>query len=323
MTTTDLARRDASQSLAAQLWGDRLQIVKDVAAKGLTDTELEVFAAIAQRTQLDVFAKPPQIYAIKRRDRKENRDVLTIQTSIDGLRLVAARTREFGGSVIHWCGPDGVWRDVWLDDEPPAAARCRVWRKGHAQPTESVVTWKESAVWFRGTDGKSYLGDFWQRQPAHMLAKTAETDALKKAFPNDTSGLELDTIAEERAAAQAHNAERYVQIFGDEERKDNFDAPPVPGAGTIVERVRTVDAATGEVLADTGDEVVDEVDRFTADRAAAWEENRRLVAEAKKRGVHGVTLNVRAGRDTIERVNAELAERIRNYDLDQQAAREQ
>lgn len=304
--TTDLARRDA-QSLAAQLWGDRLQIVKDVVAKGLTDDELEVFAAVAQRTKLDVFARPPQIYPIKRYDKKLQREVLTIQASIDAYRLIAARTREYLGQVgPQWCGPDGEWRDVWLSEEPPAAARVGVRRRGANEPTWSVATFKESAQWFRASDGKPYLGDFWQRMPAQMLAKVAETNALKRAFPNDTAGIELAMIEDEQAAAQARLAERYVQIFGDEERKDDFDAPAQP---TLADTIAEVDTVSGEVLRE-------EPPEFIERNADLWAENRRLVAEARKRGVHGATLNTRAGRDTLEKANAELRARIENCDLD-------
>lgn len=306
--TNELAQR-GPQTLAAQVWGDRLQVVKDQIAKGLTDAELEVFAAVAERSKLDVFARPPQIYPVKRWDSRLGREVLVIQGAVDGFRLIAARTREFGGEVgPQWCGDDGVWRDVWLSDEPPTAARVGVLRKGFREPTWGVALWKESAQWFKNKDGQRYLGEFWQRMPAHMLAKTAEVDALKKAFPNDTRGIELEKIEGELEAERGRLAERYVEIYGAE------DYPPSPVAIARNAAGDTIDTATGELL--EAEPVLQK-----PDRAQLWAENRRLVAEARKRGIAGSSHSA-AEPDTLEDVNRVLAERIENYDLDQIAKRE-
>src|SRR5437879_326730 len=125
MTTDTTLARSGSLPIARQVFGDeRLQVLKDVVAKGCTDEELEVFALVCQRTKLDPFARPPQIYAIKRWDAKLGREVLTPQASIDSFRLVAARTREYLGQVgPYWCGADEVWKDVWLSQEHPQAAK--------------------------------------------------------------------------------------------------------------------------------------------------------------------------------------------------------
>ena len=94
---------------------DQVALLKSTIAPGCSDNELRLFAYACQRTGLDPFSK--QIYAIKRGGK------MTIQVSIDGLRSVAERTGELGGSRRYWCGPDGEWRDVWLAKTPPAAAK--------------------------------------------------------------------------------------------------------------------------------------------------------------------------------------------------------
>lgn len=153
-------------------------ICKGASDRGASDDELALFLAHCRRTGLDPFIK--QVYAIWRKDRASGKKVMVIQTSIDGARLIAARTGKIDGQGgPWWCGPDGVWRDVWLEAKPPAAARVEVYRKGASRPWTGVAHWRE------------YASDspFWKAMPANQLAKCAEMAALRKAFPQELSGV--------------------------------------------------------------------------------------------------------------------------------------
>lgn len=182
--TTDIAHQGGSElvlSAEQTFWTDNQRAaLAQIGVQKASDADLAVFFHQSQRTGLDPFAK--QIYMIERKGKQ------TIQTGIDGFRLIARRTIDrtkegFGYRPTLWCGRDGQWRDVWLDSEPPAAAKVVVVRGG--QEFDAIALFDSYA-------GKKYDGNLnamWSTQGAHMIAKCAEALALRKAFPQDLSGL--------------------------------------------------------------------------------------------------------------------------------------
>lgn len=156
--------------------------------------DLAVFFHQAQKSGLDPFKR--EIYMITRSGKP------TIQTGIDGFYKIAdrvtTRTRgTWGISETYWCGQDGQWVDVWLQQNPPAAAKVIVERNG-SKFTTVALTGEYSAT-----------GPMWKKMPARMIAKCAEALAIRKAFPEDLSGLYTsDEMAQADAPAPQQQARR-------------------------------------------------------------------------------------------------------------------
>jgi phage recombination protein Bet len=173
------------------------ELLKRTICKGATDEEFELFYHACKRTGLDPFMK--QIHAVKRWNSKSGREDMTIQTGIDGFRLIAERTGCYSpgkeptynydkdGNIISSTSyikkrtSDGIWHEV-----------------------SATAFWQEYVSLTK--DGKPT--QFWNKMPHLMLAKCAEALALRKAFPAELSG--IYTI-DEMAQAQNEMQEIYVE----------------------------------------------------------------------------------------------------------------
>lgn len=173
-------------------WSEKqISALKALGLANASNGDLAFFFHQAQRTGLDPFAR--QIYMIERGGR------YGIQTSIDGLRIIAQRSGEYAGQAgPYWCGDDGQWTDVWLKPTPPTAAKVGVYRAGFSDALWAVAKW----------DSYAQNSPIWKKMPDLMLAKCAESLALRKAFPNDMSGLYTD---EEMGQADSHVVEAKIK----------------------------------------------------------------------------------------------------------------
>lgn len=205
----------------------RIKLLADTIMSGADASELDFFMLVCKRTGLDPFAK--QIHAMKRRAKvKEGnkevwKDRWSFQVAIDGFRLIAERTGKYRGQTVPlFCGEDGVWKEVWISRVPPLAAKVGVLRVDFDQPLYAIALWTEYVQTREEYANNTATGSFvpvamWAKMPSVMLAKVAEALALRKAFPQEMSGLYTEDEmaqadnpgrAEARSAAQTRDGEQ-------------------------------------------------------------------------------------------------------------------
>lgn len=255
--------------------------------------DIEVFFHQVQKTGLDPFAR--QIYMIARGGKQ------TIQTGIDGFRLIARRAADksgetFGESETQWCGPDGVWRDVWLDfTNPPAAARVVVQRGNGIFP--SVATLNEyAAVFTDKKTGQRRLTSMWASKPALMLAKCAEALALRKAFPQDLSGLytsdEMSQADVQQPQPVHHEQRSQAQpqapapiegevVASKAQRTKIANLMKQGGVGSAEEAAIAFFALTGRTITGTKDLTPVEIDMLLSSPQKVVEDTKAALAKAK------------------------------------------
>lgn len=212
---------DPDISAAIALY-NRLQPLQDaLGLTTLTVPEMQLFAMVAHHTGLDPFTK--QIYAVKR-DGKVNH-----QTGIDGYRSVA----ESKGGGQYAGSDEATFEPCDCKKDPqghPSVARVVVHRilpNGHVMDQVGIARWHEL---YEG-GSQQFM---WKKMPHNQLAKCAEANGLRKAFPRVLGGVYIAEEMEQAgpgdnaplvvAAAQPTAAERIAA------RRQAIENPPADTA---------------------------------------------------------------------------------------------
>jgi len=144
-----------------------------------------------------------QIYAVKRKS--GDSEIMTIQTGIDGLRLIADRT----GNYAPGKEPTFTYNAEGRLKSSTAYLRKR---------TRDGVWHEVSATAFFDEYKPAHKSQFWDYKPHIMLAKCAEALALRKAFPAEMSGLYTSEEME-----QANSEPTNLSVLEEEESEQTVE----------------------------------------------------------------------------------------------------
>ena len=185
---------------------DQVELIKRTICAESSDDELKLFLHVAKKSKLDPFAK--QIHAVKRYTK--NGPVMSIQVGIDGYRLIAHRTGLCAGisdaTFTHKMDTNG--KPLRVIDSATVIVKKVV--AGTVCEFAATAYWDEYApYYFDKRQGIDALSAMWKQRPKGQLAKCAEALALRKAFPNELSGLYTEEEMQ-RADAEAEKEEEII-----------------------------------------------------------------------------------------------------------------
>lgn len=237
-----------------------LALIKRTVAADCNADEFDLFVSYCRGLQLD--PRRRQIYAVVYNKDKPDKRKMSIIVGIDGFRAVAARTGCYR--------PDNEDPRYEYDDGLKGAtnplglvkASVRLWQYSHGEwfAVAGTAFWDEFAPmkeeWAQGEDGKRHPTGKktpegkWSTMGRLMLAKCAESQALRKAWPDDFSNVytpeemsraDLELLPSE-AAEKGAQTERMERIGAGKtiliDWMENEFAPlePVPN-GQLADRI--------------------------------------------------------------------------------------
>lgn len=191
----------------------QLDLIRNTAAKGCSDTEIAQLLYIALKTGLDPIMR--QVYMIKRKQKNDQNqwvEVAAPQTGIDGYRLLADRTKRYapGKAPTFDYREDGTLYSATAYVKKLAGD---VW---HEVAATAIYDEYAQGQWNNErTDFKP--NRMWQQMPHSQLAKCAEALALRRAFPAELSGLYTN-----EEMGQADNPAPVVEVLPRQEREPSL-----------------------------------------------------------------------------------------------------
>lgn len=201
----------------------QLRTIRQTVAADTNDTEFNLFMEACRSYRLDPFRK--QIHAVVYSKDKPDKRKMSIIVSRDGLRVLAQRCRDYRPATE----PAQLDYDEGLKGptNPKGIVRAtvRLWKqdnKGEWYPVSGDAYWDEFApisdewAWDdasgkrKPTGRKALDAGNWTKMPIVMIAKCAESQALRAGWPDEFGGVyaeeEMDRLAAETTASETLEA---------------------------------------------------------------------------------------------------------------------
>jgi phage recombination protein Bet len=175
--------------------GRQLDLIRKTVAKDCDTAEFEQFVHICRAVKLDPLRR--QIYCFVFNKHKPEWRQMTVVTAIGGYRAIAERT---GAYRPDDRAPRYEYGEKDAKTNPLGIFRCEVtvYKHSHGEwfPVIGEAYWDEYVPLKDGLiDGKK---TGWVKMPRIMIAKCAEANALRKAWPDDFAGVEVEEEIDRR-----------------------------------------------------------------------------------------------------------------------------
>lgn len=194
-----------------------IEVLRNSLYPGAQDGSIKMIIGYCRASGLDPMQKPAHIVPIWDAKAKEMRDV--VMPGIGLYRTQAARSGNYAGVTEPEFGPDVTETLGGVTVTYPAWCKVIVKRSmanGTIVEFAAVERWKENyATAKRDTDAPNAM---WRRRPYGQLAKCAEAQALRKAFPEFGSAptaeeMEGKEIYAERDITPAKQEPAVIQYY--------------------------------------------------------------------------------------------------------------
>ena len=195
-----------------------IALVSRTVAVGAPLQELAVFLHSCRALGLDPLLR--QAYWIRRQGKG------ALQVGIDGFRAIAESSGSYAGAEPIMFSGAIEWTYKGKRVVVPELARATIWKIVGGRKNAFVG----EAYWAEFVPSGEAEAFMWHRMPRHMLGKCAEAQALRRAFPAQLGSLALgedadiasqvEAASEAQADRQRRNAQRYDEIFGDDDERE-------------------------------------------------------------------------------------------------------
>lgn len=166
--------------------GKQLSLIRQTVARDCNPAEFDMFVHTCRALRLDPLRRQAHAFVFSKNDAAKRQ--LTIVTSISGYRSIAERT---GAYRPDDKAPRYEMGEKNADSNPLGIIRCEVtvYKHSHGEwwPVVGEAWWDEYVPLYDGKIDKFKTG--WTKMPRIMIAKCAEANALRKAWPDNFAGV--------------------------------------------------------------------------------------------------------------------------------------